>query len=91
MWFQLHLKASGILEIVVMCWEYICCFWGGNWAFCLCLEANLSGEHLQTWNKSSYFKVVVKVSQLIEPDCGYWVLFTRSLDLDKQNNFKLYP
>lgn len=78
---------------VFMSWEFLF-FWvgqGGKWAFCLCLGANSNGEHSEKWNKSSYFKVVVKVSQLIELDCGYCVLLTSSLDLNKQNNFKPFP
>lgn len=29
-------------------------------SLCLCLQANFSGEHLEKWNKSSYFKVQFK-------------------------------
>lgn len=96
MWFQLDVKTSGILYLQYL-WVgkifYLFFGWGrgGKWASCLCLEANLNGEHSEKWNKSSYFKVVAKVSQLIELDCGYCVSLTSSLDLNKQNNFKRFP
>ena len=46
-------------------------------SFSLCSEANSSSDHLEKGNKSSYFKVAVKVSELIELDCCYYILFTK--------------
>lgn len=63
-------------------------------AFCLCLETNFTGKLLDKWNTSSYFKVVMKSSQLIELDCGYCILFTKRFTPDKKitaSNFTSVP
>lgn len=41
----------------------------------------MNGEQVEERNKLSYFKVVVKISQLIELDGGYCILFTKQLRL----------
>lgn len=46
-----------------MIWEYV--LFGEMKALRLCLEASFNGEHLEKWNKSSYFKVGVQVEELI--------------------------
>lgn len=84
MWVQLDFNTSAcwyLGDTVFMSWEYSCCFYkivvfGVNESFLLVFRSQFQWR-TQKWNKSSYFKVVVKVSQLIELDCGYCILFTK--------------